>query len=92
MGNASAMAPAMSAVAQVMPRAKVLETATRLVSAAVPVPITMTAAAPAVRIFICQAITKRKIAPVQGRTAMLPTSANASRNDVSSETSCGVGP
>ena len=73
-------------------RATMLDAATALISAAVPKPIDITAIAPAILISICQVITNRKIAPVQGRTAMLSTSPKASCIELTFKASSGVGP
>ena len=73
-------------------RTVTLDIATILVSIAVPRPITKTANAPASKISICQVMTKRKIAPVHGRMAMLSTRTNASLKDFTLAASCAVGP
>ena len=77
--------------AKTAPLAAILDMATRLVSIAVPSPMAKTAVAPGSLRSICQAITNRKIAPVQGRMAILSTKAVASRSDLTCAASSIVG-
>jgi len=73
-----ATAPSRPTEAQAVPRALMLETAIVLVKNAVPKSTTMTATTPAVRMSICQAITRRKMAPVHGLITMLTMRSAAS--------------
>ena len=66
--------------------------ATITLNAAVPKPIAMTARQPTQKTSNCRAITSTKIAPVQGRMAMEPTSSTASRTVERVSTSAMLGP
>jgi len=76
-GAATPIAPARPPENIAMPRNATLEIATVDVKIAVPSPMATAAANPAALMSSCQAITNRKIAPVQGRIAMLATSTAA---------------